>query len=152
MQFSFVLKLQKFNKYYYRLLNKKLFINSCMVVSYSGYPERSVSNQLSVRETSNENLKNDQAKFAAPLNTLLEKNCSKQFQQIIAHLIRFQIGLEKKTVLSLKKVALKSTFITIHLAMNLILLKHIRRYFVLLWNKNTILMGLLVKASHSFEK
>ena len=60
-----------------------------MVVSYSGYPERSVSNQLSVMETSNENLKNDQAKFAAPLNTLLEKNCSKQFQQIIAHLIRF---------------------------------------------------------------
>ena len=63
--------------------------------------------------------------------------------------------LTKKTMLSAKKVALKSTlnkFTTITLAVILIVLIRIRKYFVLLWNKNKILTRLQIKASHSLEK
>ena len=56
-QTCFVLILQKFNKYYYRLTEMESFPlkYSRMVASYSNYAERSVSNQLSVKETSNTN-------------------------------------------------------------------------------------------------
>ena len=56
-QVCFILILQKFSKYYYRLTEMESFplTYSYMVTSYSDYPERSVSNQLSVKETSNTN-------------------------------------------------------------------------------------------------
>ena len=56
-QTCFILILQKFNKYYYRLTEMESFplTYSRMVASYSNYRERSVSNQLSVKETSNTN-------------------------------------------------------------------------------------------------
>ena len=90
-QICFVLTLQEFNRYYYRLPEMESFslIYSHMIVSYSGYPESSVSNQSSVMETSNTKKKNHQRKFAVPLRTLLGKNYSKKFKQIIAHFVRF---------------------------------------------------------------
>lgn len=66
--------------------------------------------------------------------------------------------LTKKTMLSAKKVALKSTlnkFITIALAMILIVLIRIWKYFVLLWKKNKIYrlnLRLQIKASHALKK
>ena len=128
---------------------------SRMVVSYSSYPESSVSNELSIQETSNTNKNNCQHKFGEPSSTLLGKSCSKKFKEMIALLIRFQMRLTKKTILSSKKEALKSTlnkFVTIDLAIIPIILIHIWKYFAQLWNKNKILMTLPMKASHSFEK
>ena len=52
-QTCFILILQKFNKYDRRLTEMETY--SRMVTSYSNYPERPVSNQLSVKETSNTN-------------------------------------------------------------------------------------------------
>ena len=90
-EICFISTLQEFNKYYYRLSKMESFLltYSRMVISYSGYSESSVSNQWSVKETTNTNKKNHQHKFVVPLGTLLEKNCSKKFKQIIAHLVRF---------------------------------------------------------------
>ena len=58
-QICFILTLQEFNKYYYRLSGVENFslTCSCMVVSYPEYPKSSVSKQLSNKETSNTNKK-----------------------------------------------------------------------------------------------
>ena len=52
-QICFNLTLEKFNKYYYTLSEMESFslTYSCMVVSYSGHPESSVSDQFYVKET-----------------------------------------------------------------------------------------------------
>ena len=58
-QICFILILQEFNKYYFRLTEMENFplTYSRMVVSYSGHPESSVSNHLLLKETSNTNKK-----------------------------------------------------------------------------------------------
>ena len=109
-QICFISILEKFNKYYYRLTEMESFSLTLyvkLVVSYSNYPDCSVSNQLPIKKKSNTNKKNLHRKF--PLRTRLQKNCSKIFKQIIAHIIIFQIGFTTKLMLFLKKVALKST-------------------------------------------
>ena len=85
-QIFFILTLQEFNKYYCRLSEMESFslTYSRVVVSYYGFHESPVSNQLFFKETTNTNKKNNQHSFAVPLSTLLEKNCSKKFRQIIA--------------------------------------------------------------------
>ena len=128
---------------------------SCFVLSYSKCPKSLASNDFSLEETSNTNKRKLSTQSCRPIEHSFRKNCNKKFKQIIAQLVKFQMGLTKKTMLSLKKVALKSTlnkFITINLAMIPIVLIRIRKYFLLLWKKNKILMTLPMKASHFFKK
>ena len=58
-QIYFVSILEKFNKHYYRLTEMESFslTCSCIVASYSNYPECSVSNQLPIKKISNTNKK-----------------------------------------------------------------------------------------------
>ena len=90
-QICFILILQEFNKYYYRLTEMEHFplTYSRMVVSSSGHSESSMSNQLLLKETSNTNKKNNQHKFAVQLRNLLEKNCSRKLKRLIVHLVKF---------------------------------------------------------------
>ena len=67
-----------------------------MIVSYSGYPESSVTNQSSVMETSNTKKKNHQRKFAVPLRTLLGKNYSKKIQTDNCPLRQILDGIDKE--------------------------------------------------------
>ena len=79
-QICFILTLQEFKKYYYRLSEMESFsvTYSHMVVSYSGYLESSVSNQFSVKETSNTNKKKSQIR--RPIEHSFRKDLQQKFQ------------------------------------------------------------------------
>ena len=81
-QICFILTLEEFNKCYYRLSEMEGFslTYSCMIVSYSGYPEGSVSNQFSAMETSNTNKRKLLAKSSRPIEHSFRKELQQKIQ------------------------------------------------------------------------
>ena len=80
-QIFFILTLEEFNRYYYRLseMESVSLTYSCIVVSYSGYPGSSVSNQFSIKETPNNNKRKLSAQSCRPI----EHSFRKELQQKI---------------------------------------------------------------------
>lgn len=138
--------MQEFNKYYYWLSEIECFLlpYSRMIVSYSGYPERSVSNQLSVMETSNTNKKNYQHKFAVhsfrkelqqnvqtdnyPPRQILDEIDKENYAAFVKQIYNYRLSSDSNSFDPYKEI-----------------IRSVK-------NKKKVLTTVQMKASHSFEK
>ena len=97
-QICFIFTLQEFNNYYYKLSEMESFslTYSRMVLSFSAYLESSVSNQLSIMETSNINKNKSSAQIRRPIEQSFRKELQQKNQADNRPLCQIFDGIDKE--------------------------------------------------------